>query len=720
MRFGRRNKGRLFSARRAANGPQDETPEPDTGPVASAERSALISSGAEALDSMPDPEDEMLAEGDPTQRLLTALGRFQRSVAKGESGAAQEAWSDECMDHLIAAFEISREQKWKDVVNAVTDTARILQSYESAGCADACIPFLKDSYEILCLMVGDLIVDSVRSGVVDKWRERYDQAIEELANSGIPLVQDGEGEEAPSGETAFPEEAPPVEAATAAAPAQELEPGPFDLPEEGRAEEEPVFEQVPSLDEALGIDMEVEEPHPEPEEALSLDEALEADIEEPSAEADVPSLDGLVGIEEEPTGVEDISSPEEGVEVAAPSSEPAPAFEEEEPPDAFAGATQEREGEPAEEPAGVTRANAALDPEVAEKLDAFSEALGEIEKAPDADHAAEFDVMMEEVTALEGYAGERQLESAMRLCHKMRELRRLASESAGPIDDRFFDMAYGFCEAYVEACKDPQSSIVERWCQGCAVLIEDWTLAQAGTVVEEPAPEAPGEGDSPLVLLETARDAAARGDVSDAKTLTLRAAAFFARSEVAKSEQWIQKAERRFNENEEEMARARTAVNEAEQEVQAAESRVSEGEEQLDDVRVRIGSADQEIESINQRIAEIDEQICQLQEARAAEVDRGNEAQADLEETQEEEARWQSDLESRKEAEHAGRLGLEDARQNVKNVQHKRSQLEAALAQRRETLSRQRASLSDIEKTIAPLSEAGETPPADGADELLF
>jgi peptidoglycan hydrolase CwlO-like protein len=136
--------------------------------------------------------------GDPTQRLLTALGRFQRQVARAESGAPQAQWVDECMNQLITGIELAVAQEWDNVMQALTDTARVLASYESAERAGECVPFLEDAYEILCLMVGDLIVDNVRSGVMVKWRERYNEAVGDLSRAGIELMEDEEDAPAPS------------------------------------------------------------------------------------------------------------------------------------------------------------------------------------------------------------------------------------------------------------------------------------------------------------------------------------------------------------------------------------------------------------------------------------------------------------------------------------------------------------------------------------------
>lgn len=146
----------------------------------------------------PPPQEESMVAGDPTQRLLTALGRFQRQVSRAEEGAPQETWCDECMNQLITGIEIALNEDWADVKEALTDVARILQTYEDVGRASESIYFLKDSYEILCLMVGDLIVGNVRSGVMKKWQDRYERALDELGDAGLTLVDDeGPGGGAP-------------------------------------------------------------------------------------------------------------------------------------------------------------------------------------------------------------------------------------------------------------------------------------------------------------------------------------------------------------------------------------------------------------------------------------------------------------------------------------------------------------------------------------------
>lgn len=190
MRFSKRNKNWAAAGRRLTG----DRRQGETGAVATEERNALLGGVPGDPGAGIGVTEETALTGDPTQHLLTALGRFQRQVSKAESGAPQESWSDECMNQLIRGIEIAHGQNWDGVQEALTDTARILQSYEDAGRAQACVSFLQDSYEILCLMVGDLIVDNVRSGVLQKWRDRYQQALSDLAKAGLSLVEDEEEE----------------------------------------------------------------------------------------------------------------------------------------------------------------------------------------------------------------------------------------------------------------------------------------------------------------------------------------------------------------------------------------------------------------------------------------------------------------------------------------------------------------------------------------------
>ncbi len=124
------------------------------------------------------------------QQLLTALGRFHRHAAKGPAGA--ESWPDDCMDQLQDVVTLARENKWSAITEAAVGTARILKSYENAGCAHLSIPYLNESYEMLCLMVGDIIVGDDRPKVIAMWRKLQERAVAEATKAGLALAQDQE------------------------------------------------------------------------------------------------------------------------------------------------------------------------------------------------------------------------------------------------------------------------------------------------------------------------------------------------------------------------------------------------------------------------------------------------------------------------------------------------------------------------------------------------
>ena len=103
MRFGKREKSRPLwgRSRRRARAASDS--------VAAEERNALLDPGGRQADAPEETRDapSTFTGGDPTQRLLAALGRFQRCVARAQAGADQAAWSDDCMEELVGAVEIA-------------------------------------------------------------------------------------------------------------------------------------------------------------------------------------------------------------------------------------------------------------------------------------------------------------------------------------------------------------------------------------------------------------------------------------------------------------------------------------------------------------------------------------------------------------------------------------------------------------------------------------
>ena len=315
MRFGRSTRTLAAVGRRLLG----DKPEGDFDGIASDERSALLnaSAGDPAME-YTEVATPVPTGGDPTQRLLTALGRFQRQVNKAESGAPQHQWADDCMEQLIDGISIAHENNWHDVKEALTDTARILQSYEDAAVAQQAVPFLQDAYEILCLMVGDIIVDNVRSGVMTKWRQRYNLALNDLARHGVSLV-DEDGEEPavqPDNIVRFEQPAQVIERAF-----------PFGDPDEDDAAEvideaEDQDESAPTLevgDAQEDIDTDAAEAIVFEEEAL---EVAEAD-EEGEATAELDTEEEVEVELEDETEIEEVEDAEAEAEYAAADTEDA-------------------------------------------------------------------------------------------------------------------------------------------------------------------------------------------------------------------------------------------------------------------------------------------------------------------------------------------------------------------------------------------------------------
>ena len=674
MRFSRRNKNRPPQARRDAA----LTGEGIVGSVASEERSALLNGGVSEMDATPLGKEERASPaGDPTQRLMTALTRFHRHVAKGDSGAPQEYWSDDCMSELAVAAEISASQNWMHIVEALTGTARVLQSYENAGSARLCIAFLNECYENLCLMVSDLIVDKQRPEVIEKWRARYEQAAADLRAAGLTLVEDEPAESDQEALVAMNEDQDkamrPPEPPADATPPEQGEILPFEMPhaEEGRGAA-PI--EAPSMDDFL--------PFPE---ASRADE----DAEETVDSAVEPAMAETAG-EEVP-------------------------HEAEEAPDTLAEAaeTVQQEAPPSPEP--VAPGTPAADPEVGASLDALCEELAKVASAAADERRERFDAVAQKVVALEEHAERQGLEAAAGSCHTMLELCRAASQSDAVPDEGFFDSAYAFCEVYVTASQAPDSAMVASW--------RAETEGLCDTLMPEPAAEAPAEpdaeGGSAESLLETAQAAVARGDMSGAKALALQAVVRLAEVETRKAEKRVAEAETRFSQNAEDIEKSRANVKKAEQDVVVAEGRVAEGQAELADVRAHTSMVAEKVQGLEQHVAELDEQIRQMQAAREAECARINEASSELEQARGEETETEAELAMVEEAEQAARAHHEDARQNVKEFQRKRLELEEMLSRARETLTHHRSSLSDVERAISQLRPDKDAP-AEDPEDLLF
>ena len=587
VRFGKKNRLRLASLRRNM---QDKRMD-DSRIVPFAESLGGITPQTAPAGDMD------IAENDPTQKLLTILGRFQRIVARAEAG--QDVWSDDCMAQLLCACEVCVGQRWGDMLESVTDTARILQSYEDADRQRESLPFLGASYELLCLMAGDLMVDSVRPSVMSKWREHYAMEVVHLAGVGVRLIQDDDTVDEPADD----DDLETVIAVASRNDDDDMIPEPAPSfaqshPSGYNGSFEWVRGGVPSETSPIADPLSDEPEIPEDDDEID-------DLDEPRFRLGETRL-----VPEEPL---DISLPELPV---SQDTVFAPISAEEDPLDMLDET-----------------------PQVEDPLDDMLETDNDQVMAPEP----------------------------------------VAETEMAPV---MFD------EPVVEIEEAP---IVE------AVSDE--------TVCAEPAPAATDDTPSPLtgnpeMLLATAREAFARGDIAGAKALALQVALAMAQCETSRTEEQVKTTEERLRNNACAVERARFDVRDAETLVEDTTKRVAEGEAELQEKASGADDIQLDCECIEETIAKLDEEIRALMVRRDEELAHLAETRGRLEAARMAQDETAAELEQRREAEQAARVRLENARQTVKALTFKSAEIETALARARDELDRRVASVQDIEKTL--------------------
>ncbi len=414
-------------------------------PVASEERNALLSTSPDLYEDTPQPI-ETPPSNSPTQRLLTALGRFERQVAKAREGAPQEVWSDECMDQLINAVEIAVGEGWSEIIESLTETGRVLHSYEKVGQAHLCVPFLGDSYEIMCLMVGDIIVGKFRSGVMQKWRSRHRLALEEMNAAGIPLADDNDE---PAGNRAFPVIDAGEDISMASRRVADVE-APRNL--------------TPFVDRNPRVSGEASAEHPARSESLEYSARDVAEEGYMVPESDVEeTLAGKSSRAETPDAIA-------GLPPLTPLG--GDLFDDH----AYSGG---------EAGTSANATEAATSKEVIERLDVLCEQLSSMERDPATDAIMAFVVILESVDFLEAQASKLGRRSCVELCHKMSDLCTGVAHGPSRPDDKFFELAYAFCGVYVEADDRPDNPMVRSWVTECNTLLDSLAAHEAGTVQEE-------------------------------------------------------------------------------------------------------------------------------------------------------------------------------------------------------------------------------------------
>ncbi len=706
------------------------------GAVATEERNALLGREGAPVSAPVSHEDEPVMAGDPTQHLLTALGRFHRQVVKAKSAASQEEWCDECMNQIVAGIEIAISQEWTDVQEALTDAARILLSYEEARRAQECVPFLQEGYEILCLMVGDLIVDNVRSGVMDKWRKRYEAAVEDLLKAGLALIEDDSDEDAVE-ESSFPEmkqtycEAAASEEAEStfsyepledSDPSWGTESGGQLAEDADSGETEPEAEPDAAFDWPVGdgpaVEAIAQEPTPDPEVESALFELPQEsspfqepeEVEHSSEEAE-SNLDLFAHMEtasavsqdakpesEEPahnsvfdseTWLPDAQDhhrdsqlPEISLLHHEPdlSLAPEPALESAAPEDAFIP-----------EPVAESVVNTELD---AGDNSALFAGISEQEQ----------NLAQEETSNVAQSVPEPAIEPPSEMTFSFVET--VLEETPAPVaavsSDEEFNALIASLSAEAAAAQATLGVGEEEEAASAAPAQEEQPQSQVSAPAVAPAPVPPltGRAAEAEARLQTTHEAMLRGDVADAKLLAIKLASDMAQIEVERGETQVRNRQTRLEVDGHGIASAEEDVRAAEKALQDTEWHMQGLQTELLPKREHVVTLREQVSAIDNGISDLEAQIRELEARRAAELQRKGLAETELAAVIAEQERIEIAVENLKEVERGMRDSLagqnaELARRNMERTTHQKD-LETALAD----LEKRRNSLEEIQRMI--------------------
>ena len=715
MRFGRRVKHRLQES--ATPGDSGSSA---LGIVAGAERDAILDFNRSA----PDTGQNSPYDADPTQELLTALGHFQQNLSDAQAGAAQEDWSDEAMNQLISGVEVALGQNWREVVEALTDTGRVLHTFEGVGRANECVPFLCDAYEILCLMAGDLIVDSIRQSVKDKWHNRFIVAIAEMEAAGLTLIED-DAPASPPGASGFQASATPFEL-------------PDDADESWEAASAIEAPELPTFDELPPLDV-LREPRLDDTAAAAPPNTQPPGVPvlSPAAPSGIFGAFGAVSYVDQP------EAPYTTAELPPLEAAPDTGSEISSGPSKF----------------------------VVDVLDRTCDQLSVINRASTKERALLIERMIGGVAALRREAGLMGSPVAMDLCDSMEAVFKAAMPREGELGERFIDLGYAFSGVYMEAVQDGHTVSAEEWRTESSALIASWDSplstepgigssrndgayngeiadgeandrdSLAGPFAEpfdaeaslpetrDPAVEAPAldEFAAPLApgddgsassgiqisdgrapsrhYLDAAQQAALDGDAARAKHFALLAAASIAREEAIRAEHRLHETEIRLKQGLQAAEGAREDVRRSEQAVSHVAAEVAAGMQALEAVRESANSISRDADAAQSRVGELDEQIRLLQARREEALAEVGEARARRDTARAGEAAAEQAIADLRAVEQDARLRLERSRQGVKEHQRSIAEIETEMESTRESMARQKRSVADIEQTIHHVSD---------------
>lgn len=461
--------------------PEQETSAPVGQP--SGDASAADSSGA--------------SESDSTQRLLAALGNLEAQVEVAKKGASKDTWSEQCMGQLINAVELALEEDWVDVVDVLTETARILETYKRAGRQQECVPFLADSYEIMSGMVVDLMLgQDVRSNVLKRWDKRYQQALREVASAGLTLVKDDDTDESTAPDSDNGQGQSSAEG-TASAKKKAVN-GADEQPARGKQTSKAKKSQ-PSAPSNGGAKKTEREQSPFDVNIFQGDNGDSAPTlagDESSRLADLPGFDDDTS-SSGPSGEKNgDSAPANGDAGESPFDSVSWIEDDNEeetdvtPPTFPMGDAGEVDTASGNEAGAQTQEGAdpvwAADDDMEFMLDSWSEALAQLEQGAQDKQEEYLGDAEESVNLLEGLASQNGRWHAVEACHICQELLGFVSPPERP-SGRLIELAYAFCGAYAEA-EDLDASTLTDWKAECQRFLEEARNATPPAAAEPAEP----------------------------------------------------------------------------------------------------------------------------------------------------------------------------------------------------------------------------------------
>lgn len=634
-------------------------------------------------------EEPVQLSGDPIQSLFSSLGKFNRHLSQAQHAPDSSEWVEKCMNELAVGLQIAINCNWTPVKDALIDTARILHSYDRVGRRRDSIAFLNGSYDILSLMVGDLIVDKVRSGVIQKWQDLYRKTLDDLRQAGIDLAADEEEmdmeqeavqdveestdwNESPADEEAVNDTEVYEDEATYSEDSEELEASPDVTDDWEHQETNFVEEDVVYEGDALDAASETEEETEETEGAV-VDEVDEGEYEE-----DAVDSGSILTFPGNTTGRS--HDAEEDIDETAPVVE-------EKVDDAA-----DMDDVPKEEPALEERSE--------------SPALSPVDR-----EAGLFDGL--DAAEDEGECGREELFSDDTVDEKSASVAEEAAdisetgEVAENVEESFIgteDEEPGAEEnAFVDEIVPDQETVAEA--------ASDDSPVEAN---QDVAPAVPG----PSHLLHQAQAAVEKGDVRSAKAMALELARTMAEIEYEQAQAAVAELEQRLVDNAQTIKTAQGNVEASEKQLLQTEELLATRDGECGACREQIASMDEELQIYQLELNDIDAQIEALQQRRIEQVNRMNNKQSDREEAVNNESRLQTEMEALRQDTDTIRQDLDALREEKKLQISNKRDIEMAICAAKEESENRRLSLAAIERTLTPRSTVSESP-ASGDYELF-